>query len=219
MRGAARTASGDPRAVGFDVGFTLVRDRVDAVDMVSALLGLPDPAVRQAFAAHDHLLADRTAWASDESIDRMLRAFYGAVLGEPVSADVVTDLIARYTAPENWTPLAGAAGMLRSARRFPVGVLSNWQSGLERVLNHTGLRDALDAVVVSSAIGAAKPAPAAFTALAGALGVAVGDLVYVGDDPGCDAAGILRCGGRAVLVDRAAAAGERTAAVAMALPW
>jgi len=72
--------------------------------------------------------------------------------------------------------------------------------------------------VVSAVLGAAKPAPAAFTALADALGVPVGALVYVGDDADGDAAGILRSGGRAVLVDRAATGEELITAVAMALP-
>ena len=60
--------------------------------------------------------------------------------------------------------------------------------------------------------------PAAFAALADALGVPVSDLVYVGDDAEADAGGILCSGGRAVLIDRAAGGEGRAAAVAMTLP-
>lgn len=223
-----RTFAGPPRGVGFDAGFTLVQDRTDAVDLVAAMLAargqhVPSTTVRSAFGAHRDLLADHAAWSSDTSIARMLREFYGNVLrrlGDAEPDDTAAAVIAQYTSPENWRAVPGARAVLDLVRAWglPTAVLSNWQSTLEQVLAGTGLRDLLDAVVVSAAVGAAKPAPTAFAAAADALGVPVGALVYVGDDAEDDAVGILRCGGRAVLIDRAAASGERAAAVTMALP-
>lgn len=223
-----RTFPGQPRGVGFDAGFTLVQDRASAADLVAAMLearGLrvSGATVRVAFGEYRHLLADRAAWSSDASIARMLREFYGAVLrrlGEAEPDGTAAAVIARYTSAENWRALPGARAVLDlvRARGLPAVVLSNWQSTLEQVLACAGLRDRLGPVVVSATAGAAKPAPAAFAAAAGALGVPVGALVYVGDDAEDDAIGVLRCGGRAVLIDRSAASGERAAAVAMALP-
>jgi putative hydrolase of the HAD superfamily len=141
-------------------------------------------------------------------------------LGDPEPDGTAAAVIARYTSPENWRALPTARAVLDlvRARGLPTGVLSNWQSALEQVLAGTGLRDLLDAVVVSAVLGVAKPEPAAFAALADALGVPVGALVYVGDDAEGDAVGVLRSGGRAVLIDRAATSEERIAAVEMALP-
>jgi phosphoglycolate phosphatase-like HAD superfamily hydrolase len=130
-----RTFAGPPRGVGFDAGFTLVRDRTDAVGLVAALLAargkrVPDTAVKAAFGAHHHLLADRTAWSSDVSIARMLHAFYGDVLRQLGDADpdaTAAAVIARYTAPENWRALPAARAVLSLVRAQgpPTGVLSN----------------------------------------------------------------------------------------------
>ncbi|HEX4088947.1 MAG TPA: HAD family hydrolase [Trebonia sp.] len=223
-----RTFAGPPRAVGFDAGFTLVQDRADAADLVAARLraaGKPvlEATVRAALGDHRHLLADRTAWSSDASIARLLDTFYRAVLralGDAEPDHSAAAVIARYTSAENWRALPGAQAALglARARGLSTGVLSNWQSSLDQVLSATGLRDLLDAVVASADVGAAKPAPAAFAALADALGIRVGALVYVGDDAAGDAAGVLGVGGRAVLIHPAAGREERIAAVAMALP-
>lgn len=222
------SSTGDPRGVGFDAGFTLVDEHVTApatVAWVLAARGTPvnPEAVDAAFERHRAVLADRGAWASPAAVTAMLGAFYGAVLtalGVSEVSAVAAEVVRRYTAPENWQALPGSDALLALAaeRGLRTGVLSNWQPDLAVVLSRAGLLTALDTVVVSSVVGAAKPSPAAFAALADALDVPARELVFVGDDPVADAGGILRCGGRAVLVDRRADATERVTALAMALP-
>lgn len=224
----SRTWAGPPRAVSFDAGFTLVRDRTDAADLVAGFLAsrgidVPRVAVRAALGEERDVLADHAGWSSDSSISRMLCAFYSTVLrrfGAVDANDGAVAIVERYTQPENWEALPAARAALELVREqsLPTGVLSNWQSTLDVTLASAGLRDLVDAVVSSTAVGVAKPEPAAFAAMANALGVPVGALVHVGDDPDADAAGMLRAGGRAVLVDQQASGHERVTAVGMALP-
>jgi len=72
--------------------------------------------------------------------------------------------------------------------------------------------------VSSAAVGRTKPTPGAFAALAEAFGVGTDEVVYVGDDPRCDAYGMLAAGGRAVLAPRSAPAGVLAELVGLCLP-
>ncbi len=83
-----------------------------------------------------------------------------------------------------------------------VGVISN---GGSLVQNHkmdaTGLRPLLDITVVSGDEGVHKPDPVLFRRVAGRLGVAPEDCVYVGDHPINDMQGAASAGMRTVYID------------------
>jgi len=97
----------------------------------------------------------------------------------------------------------GAVAAVRAAsERGPVAVLSNCavpQLARKSLLRSELDREEFDAIVTSVACGWAKPDSRAFETCADRLGVAVGDLVHVGDDPETDG-GIEECGGEAVLL-------------------
>lgn len=80
-----------------------------------------------------------------------------------------------------------------------VGLCSNCSVPelVRQTLIRADLRDSFDAVVTSVGCGWRKPDPRAFETLAGRLGVEVGTLVHVGDDPETDG-GIEAAGGRFV---------------------
>jgi len=84
-----------------------------------------------------------------------------------------------------------------------LAVVSNWDCSLPHVLRELGVDDAVDVVVTSAVVGAAKPDPAIFRAALDALGVAPGDAIHCGDDPARDCAGARAAGIRGVLLDRA----------------
>jgi len=81
-------------------------------------------------------------------------------------------------------------------KRYAVGLLSNhvgrWARGL---LERFGLSPLLDAVLISSDIGARKPAPVTYERACRLLGVAPDQAAYVGDEEedliGCQAVGML----------------------------
>ena len=79
-----------------------------------------------------------------------------------------------------------------------LAVVSNWDVSLHDVLERTGLRGLVDAVVISAELGAAKPDPAIFRAALERLGATAAEAMHVGDSmeadvAGARAAGLRRC--------------------------
>jgi putative hydrolase of the HAD superfamily len=95
----------------------------------------------------------------------------------------------------------GALARLR-AGGARLAVVSNWDVSLHDVLERTGLRPLVDAVVISAELGVAKPDPAIFAAALERLGAAAGDALHVGDSVEHDVAGARAAGIDAVLVAR-----------------
>jgi putative hydrolase of the HAD superfamily len=83
-----------------------------------------------------------------------------------------------------------------------LAVVSNWDVSLHDVLERTGLRPLVDAVVVSAELGVAKPDPAIFAAALERLGATAGEALHVGDSVEHDVAGARAAGIDAVLVAR-----------------
>lgn len=110
-------------------------------------------------------------------------------------------LLGAFDGPVDVRPGATAA-LERAADAGPVGILSNCslpglvESSLERVAFPVDF----DAIVTSVDCGWRKPHDRAFTAAAAAIGVTVGDLVHVGDDPRTDGGG-RTAGVTVVLID------------------
>jgi putative hydrolase of the HAD superfamily len=86
-------------------------------------------------------------------------------------------------------------------------VVSNWDVSLDEVLAETGLRERVDGVVTSVAVGAAKPDGAAFARGLALAGVPAAAAWHVGDDVAADVDGARRAGIRPVFVNRDGDAG------------
>jgi HAD superfamily hydrolase (TIGR01549 family) len=94
-------------------------------------------------------------------------------------------------------PKPGAHDALRALRRagLRLGVLTNGPSDLQRgKLERLGFLPLVDAVAISEEVGAAKPEPAAYAAVAELLGLPPAALVMIGDDWERDVAGPLDFG-------------------------
>lgn len=112
----------------------------------------------------------------------------------------------RFGAPEAWRVPDDVRPGLRALRRagLPLAVFSNWDSRLEPLLDRLGLRGYFARVVVSSALPAAKPDPAAYQA----AGEALADLtpesspIMVGDRLDHDVEPALAAGWDAIWLDR-----------------
>ncbi len=92
-------------------------------------------------------------------------------------------------------------------------VVSNWDVSLHEVMERTGLRALVDAVLTSAEIGEAKPGGAMFAAALELAGARPADAVHAGDSIEHDVAGALAMGMRPVLVDRDGTAGAVPAGV------
>ncbi len=91
----------------------------------------------------------------------------------------------------------------------PLGILSNFGTGLEDLLRDRGLRGYFDFVIVSALVGIAKPNPAIFDPAVAAARQPRSRLLYVGDHFGDDVGGARAAGLDVVLIDRADRHGDK----------
>jgi FMN hydrolase / 5-amino-6-(5-phospho-D-ribitylamino)uracil phosphatase len=84
------------------------------------------------------------------------------------------------------------------ARRFPLVSISNGNADLQRI----GLGEFFRASISAREFGVGKPDPRIFHAAAGAVDVAVGEVLHVGDDTTLDMLGALNAGMHAAWVNR-----------------
>lgn len=101
--------------------------------------------------------------------------------------------------------VAGALADLRAAG-LRIAVVSNWDCSLPGVLSEVGLGGAVDTVVLSAEVGAAKPDPRIFAVALERLRRRAAEALFVGDSPETDVGGARAAGIRAVLLDRSGTA-------------
>jgi putative hydrolase of the HAD superfamily len=128
----------------------------------------------------------------------------GIVRGELGIALPVGDVLEAMLAAIRFRPYSEVPGVLRElrARGHAIAVVSNWDVSLHDVLERTGLRTLVDAVVTSAELGVAKPDRRIFEHALGLIGAAPADAVHVGDDVLADVEGARAAGIAAVLVAR-----------------
>lgn len=110
-----------------------------------------------------------------------------------------------YLEPDNWTLYPEVPDVLDQLERHGVrtALLSNWGPSLREILEHLGVLDRFEHVVISGEIGVAKPDLAIFDRTLDLLGELPGPhAAYVGDDLEHDVVPARRIGLRAILVDR-----------------
>ncbi len=85
---------------------------------------------------------------------------------------------------------------------IPLGIISNFDSRLHRVLSVLGLADYFQSVTISSEVGAAKPSQAIFRAALAKHSCTAQEAWHVGDSEAEDYAGAQSAGLRAILIAR-----------------
>jgi putative hydrolase of the HAD superfamily len=219
---------GCARAVSLDIWLTLVRShpdfkqhrnellrtslglRTDATEFAAALRAADRRADRLSEeSGHDHALVDRLGLVLDD-------------LGVPrdvLTADLVDDLLDRQEVLAlEMPPVAMEPGLpdvlAATAEHLLVGVTSNTGMipgrTMRRLLRSCGMLAPLSVLTFSDEVGAAKPAPAIFSAtLEGFVrsdrqdlrAIEARDVVHVGDNPVADVTGARAVGMHPVLVD------------------
>lgn len=86
--------------------------------------------------------------------------------------------------------------------RATIGVISNWDYSLHRILRMLGVLDRFSFVIASLEEGSEKPDPRLFGIASGRAGVMPAEMLHVGDDPIDDLEGARNAGMAAMLVDR-----------------
>lgn len=213
-RASARSRSrfGGPfQAVLLDCMGTLVELRPPAPRLRAELrrragLEVSETDARAAFRAEiRYYLANHLDGRDEASLDA-LRDRCADVLRDSLGLDEGTRpaLRAAMLAALEFRAYADAAPALAQlrARGLRLVAASNWDCSLPRVLEEAGLRDLLDGVVSSAAVGAAKPDPRLFHAALAAARCPPERALAVGDSPDHDIGGARAAGVAAVLVRR-----------------
>jgi putative hydrolase of the HAD superfamily len=196
VRGRARAA---PRAILFDFGGTLDADGIPWKERFQRLyraegLDLGDDAFAARFHAADDSLIGRlgpeaglrrTIAALVERLEPLLPAGPSG-RGERVAERFLRD--AEACLAHNRISLE------RLARRFKLGIVSNFYGNLAGVAEETGIAALFGALVDSAVVGESKPSPAIFRRALERLGVSGAEAVHVGDSLARDRAGAAAAG-------------------------
>jgi putative hydrolase of the HAD superfamily len=212
------------RAVSFDVTGTLLglprlgeiyaeafRRHGHAVD--EARMGEVVPAVWQELSIRTKLGEDRFSSHPDgaKGFWRELVARVAAHLElEPPTPFLAAELFERFAQADAWEVFADAAAVLPALRAagLRLGVVSNFDARLPRLLAACGLAESFDAVVYSEEVGVEKPHPAIFEELLERLGHPAGDVLHVGDSRRDDVEGARAVGMEALWLTRGSRRGD-----------
>jgi putative hydrolase of the HAD superfamily len=205
------------RGVFFDAGETLVHPHPSFTELLLALLraeghdvGQADVRVNAAIVArHFQKAADQgLLWTTSPERSK---AFWLGVYGEFLTALGIADtdglavrLYTQFTDLSNYRLFPDVLPVLRNLKGagLLLGVISNFEEWLGRLLARLGVDGLLDLQVVSGVEGVEKPDPAIFELALERAGLTADECVYVGDSPAFDTAPAEALGMRGVLVDR-----------------
>jgi putative hydrolase of the HAD superfamily len=208
------------QAVSFDVGATLLRpyptfgDRFVAscrANQIELPLGAAEEIEAFADAYFTDLRRRGVSYSIAADVSRQIwttlyRSFlerHGVAEGR--LGEVAEYVFATFLDPNSYQLYDDALPVVAAvrARGFRVGVVSNWEGWLPRLLGHTRLDALMDFTVISGVVGWEKPDRRIFDAAVAATGLPPGAILHVGDSPTSDVQGARAAGLRAILLDRA----------------
>lgn len=196
------------KAIVFDRDGVLARfdlHRAEAALRPWSTLSLAD------FEAHLRAFAARAPPPVDaEGEDHFWRTFWRDLAPPEARSEGAREALRAWSPYELLTPFPDARPALTRARDrgLKVGVLSNFALlDLRRSLAALGLAPLVDASLSAAQVGAAKPSPAAYRAIAAALGVSPSECLFV-DDTRALVTGARAVGMRALHLRRAATEAE-----------
>jgi putative hydrolase of the HAD superfamily len=206
------------RAVFFDAAGTLFTSRVPVAATYAAIarrhgVEAGERGVREGFIRAFHGapgLAFGPAIAQEELRHRE-RQWWRAVvrasfegLGRFDNFDACFDeLFAFFAEPAHWVAFGGAPALLADlrARGLTLGVISNFDHRLYRILEGLDLAGYFDSITISSEAGYAKPSPEIFRAAMRRHAIDPAAAIHVGDSEPLDVAGARAAGIVPVLVE------------------
>ncbi len=193
----------------FDVGNTLLHMDYEFVSTLPACreAGVrPEDLMRGEVAARSEAAAAYAAGLPDrEAMSRYFRAILrGVKLSEERLEETIELLRQRHSARLLWSVVRpGTREAVQEIRQrgYMVGVVSNSDGSVERLLAERGFSGYFDFVIDSGLVGIQKPDPRIFHLACERAGVPPNMAAYVGDLPGVDVLGARRAGLIPVLLD------------------
>jgi putative hydrolase of the HAD superfamily len=138
----------------------------------------------------------------------------------PVSDALFDAIYERFAKANAWRifdDVLPAIEQLRQAN-VPLGIISNWDERLRPLLNELGLTRFFEAIVISSEVGAHKPAPQIFAAAAKQLCFKPTEILHIGDSLREDVDGASRAAFHALELCRGVEAGLNQIPTLVELP-
>jgi putative hydrolase of the HAD superfamily len=113
------------------------------------------------------------------------------------------DVYATFARPGIWELFPGIPAILAELARLGIrlGVISNFDRRLYSILDHLRILQTFENIIISSEVGASKPAARIFLEAARRFQVEPAEMLHVGDDANLDVKGALAVGCKAFLVD------------------
>jgi putative hydrolase of the HAD superfamily len=137
-----------------------------------------------------------------------------------VSDDLFDAIYERFARAEAWRlfdDVLPAIEQLRQAK-VALGLISNWDERLRPLLNELGLSQFFKTIVVSSEVGAHKPAAEIFPTAAEELGFKPAEILHIGDSRREDVDGASRASFQALQISRGAEVGPDQVSTLLELP-
>lgn len=210
------------KAVFFDVGNTLLAPHPSVAAVVREVLAdeghLHDlsaidaylPIVDQYY--EDRYRTDDTFWTNEEETSAVWVGMYTLLLSR-LGIEASAERLARrvydeFGHPSRWRFFEDVPPALTRLRErgLRIGLISNWDRRLSRIVEGLGASHLIDDVVASAEVGLHKPDPRIFLLACERLGVEPSQAAHVGDHHYADILGATSVGMTAVLIDRS---GER----------
>jgi putative hydrolase of the HAD superfamily len=115
--------------------------------------------------------------------------------GQMDRASYFEELWSEFVTPGVWELYPETRDVLSAlAGRFRLGVVSNFDSRLRRILPQLGIAEFFEELVISSDVGADKPSPHIFEEALRRFAVRPDEVMHVGDDPLADWSGARDAG-------------------------
>lgn len=206
------------RAIFFDVGNTLIYAHPSVSEVCRQVLeraghvrdlGAIDSLMPLVDAYYeDRYRADDTFWTSEEETSSVWVGMYSMLCRElgihedaAVLARAVYD---EFESADRWRLYDDVVPAFERARArgMRVGIISNWDSRLVRLMGDLGVAELLHTIVSSADVGLRKPDPRIFELACEHVGVHPTESAHVGDHVYADVLGASAAGMRAVLIDR-----------------
>ena len=215
------------KALSFDLWDTVIHD--DSDEPKREKMGLPSKAAQRRILAHaalaQHGAIDKhvvdvafdttdaafrqvwyglsVTWSVRERVGVLLKGLKRDL--PKAELDEFIDALERMELEVQPDPVPGALAALKALKgKYKIAVISDaiYTPGrnLRKLLELWGVKDCFDHFVFSDEVGCSKPDPRCFTEAAKGLGVAVTDLVHLGDRVEKDVDGAVAVGARAVLI-------------------
>ena len=137
----------------------------------------------------------------DRVLDRCITAMNGE--GALDRGAYFEDVYSEFSKPGVWELFPETRDTLEAlAPHFTLGIISNFDGRLRAILDHLGIADRFQHVVISSEVGADKPDPWIFHRALTMADVSADEVLYTGDDPMRDWRGGEALGLRTFRLDR-----------------